>query len=272
VMSRIMTPGSGFLQGYSHTLNPYVGCSFGCRYCYVRRMPVALFRKEPWGDWVDTKADAAARVNKEILAYRNKNKGPVTIFMSSSTDPYQPLEATEQVTRSILQAMLDAPPDFLFIQTRSPLVLRDLDLLQRMSDRLLVSMTIETDREEVRRAFAPSAPPLAARFRVLQDLREAGIPCQAAVAPVLPFSDQFAEHLYRHTDRVTVDDYELGDGSGGRRSRQLHLEAIYDALQEKESYSSVTREKLWKQLQLYFAPDQLFMSREGFLPPLSYRS
>ena len=262
---KILTPTGGFLEGYAYSLNPYIGCMFGCAYCYVRKLPVALFRNKPWGSWVEGKREAASRIGKELAAA--KRKGPVTIFMSSSTDPYQPAEYKERLTRALLAAMADNPPDFLFVQTRSPLVTRDLDLLRQFGDRILVSITIETDREDVRRAFTPSAPPLAARFRALQAVRDAGIPCQAAVAPVLPFSGRFASRLAACTDRVTVDDYELGDGSGGRRSRQLGLERIYASLNEPDPYSPWRRERLWAQLEQIFSPQALFLSREGFLPP-----
>jgi DNA repair photolyase len=131
----LLNKGTGFLSGYSHSLNPYTGCAFGCSYCYVRQMPVSLFRGAEWGTWVDAKQEAAALLRRELR--KAKTKGPVTIFMSSSTDPYQPAEYNEQITRSLLTAMLDDPPDFLLVQTRSPLVSRDIDLLlhSRQHDR-----------------------------------------------------------------------------------------------------------------------------------------
>lgn len=74
----ILTKGTGFLSGYSHSLNPYTGCAFGCSYCYVREMPVSIFRSEGWGSWVDVKQGAAELLDKEIT--KAKQKGPVTIF------------------------------------------------------------------------------------------------------------------------------------------------------------------------------------------------
>ncbi|MEB4798561.1 radical SAM protein, partial [Paenibacillus chondroitinus] len=170
----LLTKASGFLEGYSHTLNPYTGCAFACSYCYVRQMPVALFRMESWGTWVDVKANAAELLENELA--KAKRKGPVTIFMSSATDPYQPSEYKERITRSLLEVMSVQPPDFLFVQTRSPLVKRDADLLELLGDRVRVSMTVETDREEVRRAFTPSAPPIPARLTALRELAARGIP------------------------------------------------------------------------------------------------
>ncbi len=103
--------GTGFLSGYTHSLNPYAGCSFACSYCYVRQMPISTFRPEEWGSWVDVKLGAAALLQKELR--KAKSKGKVTVFMSSSTDPYQPVEYKEQITRSLLEVMTLDPPDFL---------------------------------------------------------------------------------------------------------------------------------------------------------------
>jgi DNA repair photolyase len=167
----LLTPASGFLRGYTHTLNPYAGCSFACSYCYVRRMPVALFREGEWGEWVEVKERASQVLLRDLA--KAKRKGPVTLFMSSATDPYQPVEAKERVTRALLETLADNPPDFLFVQTRSPLVVRDIDLFQKLEGRIRVSVTVETDLEEIRRAFTPQAPPIAARLRALRVLKEA---------------------------------------------------------------------------------------------------
>lgn len=154
----LLNKGTGYLSGYSHSLNPYTGCTYGCSYCYVRQMPVSLFRKEEWGTWVDVKQEAAVILQKEL--HKAKAKGPVSIFMSSSTDPYQPVEHKEQVTRSLLEVMVQDPPDFLFVQTRSPLVRRDIDLLLRLEDKVRVSITVETDREDIRQNSHQALHPL----------------------------------------------------------------------------------------------------------------
>src|SRR5690606_14640837 len=103
--------------------------------------------------------------------------------------------------------MAGDPPDFLLVQTRSPLVTRDIDLLLRLGRNVRVSMTVETDREDIRKRFTPNAPPIAARLNALRQLADAGVPVQAAVAPVLPSSESFAETLRQYTDRVCIDDY-----------------------------------------------------------------
>lgn len=162
----LLNKGTGFLKGYTHSLNPYTGCTFSCSYCYVRKMPVSLFRGKEWGTWVDIKKESSTLLKKELI--REKKKGPVTIFMSSSTDPYQPVEYKEQVTRSMLEVMTEIMPDFLLVQTRSPLVTRDIDLLKPFGERVRISMTVETDLEHIRKHFSPSAPPISARIKALQ--------------------------------------------------------------------------------------------------------
>ncbi len=260
----LLNAGTGFLSGYTHTLNPYAGCTFGCSYCYVRQMPVALFRGAEWGMWVDVKEGAADVLLKQLR--KAKAKGPVTIFMSSSTDPYQPIEYKARVTRSLLEAMVVEPPAFMLVQTRSPLVRRDMDLLQRFGDRVRVSMTIETDLEPIRKAFTPYAPPIAARLQTLRSLRDAGIPTQAAVAPVLPSSEYFAATLRQVVDRVVVDDYYMGDGSGGRRTQRMDLQAKYRELGVESWYRPTAYRLVYERLQQHFSNDRLFISQAGFEP------
>ena len=83
-------------------------------------------------------------------------------------------------------------------------------------------MTIETDSETIRKHFTPKAPPIQARFNTLRKLSEAGIPIQVAIAPVLPSGEYFAEKLKSYVeriDRICIDDYFMGDGSGGKRTK-----------------------------------------------------
>jgi DNA repair photolyase len=156
--------------------------------------------------------------------------------MSSSTDPYQTIEYKEKVTRSFLEVMVEDPPDFLFVQTRSPLVRRDIDLLLQLKDRVRVSMTLETDRDDIRKHFTPYAPPIGGRLKTLQLLADAGVSTQATIAPVLPSSEAFADKLLQLVDRVCVDDYYMGDGSGGKRTRNLGIYSLYEKLGLEEWY------------------------------------
>lgn len=260
----ILNKGTGFLSGYTHSLNPYTGCSFGCSYCYVRQMPVSLFRNGEWGNWIDVKNGAANLLSKEL--HRAKVKGNVTIFMSSSTDPYQPVEHKEKVTRSLLEVMVEDPPNFLLVQTRSPLVSRDIDLLQHLKDRVRVSMTIETDLETIRTHFTPKAPPIQARFKTLEKLAAAGIPTQVAIAPILPSGDYFPEKLRPLVNRICIDDYFMGDGSGGKRTRKLGIEKKYAQLGLEEWYRPQVIKKVYNRFIEIFPENQVYVSQTGFEP------
>jgi DNA repair photolyase len=213
----ILTRTGGYLRGFTHTLQPYAGCQFSCRYCYVREM--AVQRTNPtgleWSRWIAPKTNAP-----ELLA-RAAARGALSgarIFCSSATDPYTPLEARLALTRGCLAVLAAHPPAALVVQTRSPLVLRDVALLREIP-RAGVSLTVTTADESVRRRFEPDSPRVGRRIATLAALRAAGIPVQAALAPLLPGDPRrLAELLDPVVDRVVVDDFFRGDGAGGRRS------------------------------------------------------
>ncbi|MFC4767596.1 SPL family radical SAM protein [Effusibacillus consociatus] len=261
---QMLNPASGYLTGYSHTLNPYAGCSYACSYCYVRQMPIALLREQAWGTWIDVKEGAAGQLRKELV--KAKKKGPVTIFMSSSTDPYQLIESKAGITRSLLEVMVDEKPEFLFVQTRSPLVTRDIDLFLQLKDRIRISMTIETDREDMRQVFTPLAPTITARIHALKKIVEADLPTQATIAPLLPSSDNFAKMLSAVADRVCLDDYFMGDGSGGKRTHRLGIRSVYEEIGLVDWYDSTAYLQVLDKLQKEFREDRIFISQQGFLP------
>jgi DNA repair photolyase len=213
----ILTRTGGYLSGYTHTLQPYAGCQFSCRYCYVREM--AVQRTNPfglaWSRWIAPKTNAAA------LLARHAERGALArarIFCSSATDPYTPLERRLALTRGCLEVMRARPPAALVVQTRSPLVLRDAELIAALPH-AGVSLTVTTADEAVRRVFEPDSPSVARRIETLAALRAAGVRTQAAIAPLLPGDpERLAELLAPVVDRVVLDDYFRGDGAGGRRS------------------------------------------------------
>jgi DNA repair photolyase len=263
---RMLNPAGGFLEGYTHTLNPYAGCAFGCSYCYVRRMPVGLFAAQSWGEWVDVKQIDVEAFRREWR--RLRSRGPMTVFMGSATDPYQPAEARYGIARTLLETMTEWPPDFLLLQTRSPLVVRDKKLLLRFGSRVRVSLTIETDLESVRRRFTPKAPPIAARWRALAELLDEGIDTQIAVSPLLPHSSSFAARLVQAAPRIVVDDFFHGDGSGGRRTEALGIRRLYEQAGEGELYHPETARRFFALLRRLAESGgcAVYWSREGFLP------
>ncbi|EFM12866.1 Radical SAM domain protein [Paenibacillus curdlanolyticus YK9] len=261
---RWLNPASGFLNGYSHTVNPYVGCTFGCSYCYVRRMPIGLFHSEPWGEWVKAKPLDEDKFRREWR--REASKGPLRLFMASVTDPYQPMEHEQRLTRRLLELMAEQPPHYLLLQTRSPLVMRDIDILRELGSAVRVSMTVETDLEPVRKLFAPHSPPLAARMRALRELTAAGVAVQAAVSPLLPASPDFAEKLGELAPRIVVDDFFRGDGSGGKRTSQLKIRQLYEQAGLQERYTAEYADQFVLALQEKLPRHEIRFSQEGFGP------
>ncbi len=225
---KILTEAKGYLDiGFTHSLNPYSGCAFACRYCYVREMPIQKFKGTPWGEWLDLKTNAAENYRNEMVKLRKKNK-PVNIFMSSATDPYQPMERKANITRNLLEEMIENPPDFLQIQTRSPLITRDLDLIMKLKEKcdVLVSMTVETDREDMKKLFAPYAPGIKLRIKALKEIHEAGIPTQASISPVLPFTPDFPKILDGIVDHIWIDTLSIGGWFNGKTFREARNDCV----------------------------------------------
>jgi hypothetical protein len=125
--------------GIDYSLNPYLGCAFGCSYCYADFMRKYSGHAEPWGGFVDAKANVA-----DCLARELRRKRPGHVSLSLVTDPYQPAERRFGLTRRCLELLRTAPAFTVSILTRSPLVVRDLELFRTMPA-IEVGLTIATD-------------------------------------------------------------------------------------------------------------------------------
>ena len=154
--STILTRTSGFIAeaGFTHSLSPSRNCTFGCTYCYVPTMGIygGLKREdwERWGQFTTFKSNA-----DELL--RGELRPGQSIYCSPLVDPYQPAEESEKMMPRILDALVEAPPRVFTIQTRGPLILRDLSRLRALSGvlTLRISFSITTNREDVRRLYEP---------------------------------------------------------------------------------------------------------------------
>ncbi|WP_290624614.1 SPL family radical SAM protein [Archaeoglobus sp. UBA230] len=176
--------GRSNLPGVNYTLNPYTGCSHGCVYCYARLYcPKEI--GENWGEVVVVKENIVEVLAKEL---RNKRKEG-RLMLSTITDPYQPLEGKERLTRRILQILVNSGHK-VSIQTKSNLVLRDLDLLVRSREITDVGFTVTTLDERLAGMIEPNAPPPHKRVRALERLRDEGIRTWIFFGPVLPEVDE----------------------------------------------------------------------------------
>jgi len=190
------------IPGVSHVINPYLGCSHGCRYCYAvfMRKYSHSHAHAPWGSFVECKGNLVAILRRELG--RRKKRGAV--MLSSVCDPYQPAERDWRLTRGCLEALLEFGWQ-VEILTRSPLVVRDVDLLRAMP-RVSVGFSIGTDDERVRSVLEPGAPPLRLRVEALKELRAAGIATWVFIAPILPMNPaRLHAMLAPVTDSVVLD-------------------------------------------------------------------
>jgi DNA repair photolyase len=181
----IIGPATGFMADYDVTLNPYVGCGFGCTYCYAASFAPPAFRSRTWGEWVHVKRQAVQQLRERSIAGRKA-------YLGSVTDPYQPLESKTLLVRSML-SVLSRPgrQPRLVIQTRSPLVTRDIDILLRF-EHIRVNMSVTTDSDAVRKRYEPTCPSIERRLDAIQEVAEAGVPVGICLTPLLPVEDAAA--------------------------------------------------------------------------------
>ncbi|KKR03163.1 MAG: Radical SAM domain protein [Microgenomates group bacterium GW2011_GWB1_40_9] len=171
---------------FDYTVNPYIGCAFGCVYCYASFMGRFVGKKnEDWGSYVFAKINAPELLAKEIQKLPDKGKENV-IWFSSVTDPYQGLEAKYKLTRKCLEALLAyGYQGQVHILTKSDLLLRDIDFFKK-TPRFSVGLTITSTDDDVSRYFEKFAPPVSVRLKALRTLKEAGLHTYAFVGPLLP--------------------------------------------------------------------------------------
>ena len=183
---------------HDYVVNPYVGCQHGCSYCYARFMKKFTGHKEPWGTFVDVKINAADLLRSEI---KRKKRGKV--WVSGVCDPYQPLERKYELSRKCLEilAQYDWP---VVVQTRSSLVLRDIDILKE-AKHFEVGLTITTADDNIRKIFEPNAPPIPERIKTLDELHRSGIRTYAMIAPILPGAEGLIDHLAGKVDYLLAD-------------------------------------------------------------------
>lgn len=156
-------------------VNPYVGCTHGCKYCYACFMKRFTNHPEPWGEFLDVKYWPKIRKPEK---YAGKE-----LFFGTVTDPYNPQEEQYRRTRSLLE-QLQGSGIKITIQTKSDLVLRDIDLLKTFSD-LRVGFSINT-LDETFRADMDKAVTIERRLAAMKTLHDAGIRTTCFISPIFP--------------------------------------------------------------------------------------
>ncbi len=184
------------------SINPYRGCEFGCKYCYARytheflspakvvEIPKGRFEgpEQPWATAFEReiyiKENAAWLLEQELSRINPREE----IALGTATDPYQPIERRARLTRSLLEVFSRRSGHRLGIITKSNLITRDIDLLQRIAERniLVIHITITTTNATLARKLEPRAPRPDLRFAAVRQLRDAGITAGILCSPLLP--------------------------------------------------------------------------------------
>jgi len=172
---------------FDWTINPYRGCELGCVYCYARSTH-GFFEATSPADFetrIFIKRGAAEKLSQRL---RKSDLRGQTIAIGTATDPYQPAERHFGVTRSLLEVFTRVEGLHLAITTKSPLVLKDLDLLAELDRKhsIEIHISITTLDRELARKLEPAAPDPQARLHTVERLAEAGIAVIVNCMPVMP--------------------------------------------------------------------------------------
>jgi DNA repair photolyase len=182
-------------QPFEWTLNAYRGCSHACTYCFARPTHeyLGFDRKRDFETKIVVKVNAADLVLAETASHK---WGGHSIAMGTNTDPYQPAEGKYRLTRSVIEALVERENPFSLL-TKSPLVLRDRDLLADAAAAGLATadFSIGTLDEDVWRSTEPDTPHPRKRIEAVRRLNEAGIPSGVLMGPVLPGISDSDEQL-----------------------------------------------------------------------------
>lgn len=192
------------LPGSDYVINPYNGCLFGCMYCYAAQIAKWKHPDEEWGTYLDVKINAPNLLEEELEKLQKKlhTKNFGSVFFSSVTDPYVGLEAKYQLTRKCLQVLADFGYEgSISIQTKSPLVTKDIDVLKKLR-KITVGFTVTTLDDKVARFLEVKAPAISDRLKALKQLYEEGIPTYAFIGPILPYFTARKDKLNELLDKL----------------------------------------------------------------------
>ena len=224
----IMTKSNLPVGGYS--VNPYVGCTHGCKYCYASFMKRFTGHTEPWGTFLDIKHWPTIKNPKKYKDQR--------VVIGSVTDGYLPQEKQIRNTRRILEQLKNSGAEIL-ICTKSDLVLRDIDLLKEMG-KVTVSWSINTLDEKFQ-ADMDQAASISHRLEAMKQVYEAGIRTVCFISPVFPGITDFEKIFERVKDQCDLVWLENLNLRGGFKQEILdyiqkcypHLIPLYDEIYRK---------------------------------------
>ena len=247
----IMTKSSLPVGGYS--VNPYVGCTHGCKYCYASFMKRFTGHTEPWGTFLDIKHWPAIKNPRKYKGQR--------VVIGSVTDGYLPQEKEIRNTRRILEQLKNSGAEIL-ICTKSDLILRDIDLLKEMG-KVTVSWSINTLDEKFQ-ADMDQAVSISRRLEAMKQVYEAGIRTVCFISPVFPGITDFEKIFERVKDQCDLVWLENLNLRGGLKQEILddiqkcypHLVPLYDEIYRKgdRSYFLALENQAAQMAQKYDCP------------------
>jgi DNA repair photolyase len=257
IITRSKLPDADFV------VNPYIGCSFACGYCYASFMGRIV--KEPieaWGTYVYVKTNAVELFKKELAALDDTERR-LTLLMSSVTDAWQGLEKKYRLARGILDVLQqERYPGTVSILTKSPVVLDDLETIRQLK-RPDVGVTITTTDDAVSRTFEMHAPLASTRIEILKEFNHAGVPTYAFVGPLFPhfrfvpeqLDELFAQIADAGTREVYVEQINLSSYIRKRLDAVMHeaapnLAAAY-ATADEDEHRRILREMVQSMITRY---------------------
>ncbi len=179
-----------------YSLNCYGGCAHGCVYCYARFMQRFHPHEQPWGAYVDVKANAV-----EVLERQLCRAAPGDVFVSSACDGWQPLEGEYQLTRECCRLLVRHGFQVNAL-TKSALILRDLDIFTGSTAQ--IGVTVTTLDPRLAALWEPHASPVEDRLRVLKEAHAAGLHTSVMFGPLLPFLYDSYENIYTLLERAAA--------------------------------------------------------------------
>jgi len=228
------------LPGLDYSLNPYRGCQHNCCYCYVPN--VLRIKREKWGGFVDVKTNIPLVLAKEL-----KKKKEGIVAMSTVTDPYQPIENKYKLTRYCLEQLLirDFP---VHIQTKSDLVVRDIDIISKFSN-AEVMFSIATLNDSERKNLEPGSSSIQNRLDAMKKISDNCIKTSVFFGPVYPtikiediptVIDTFIEYGAKE---IMVDKFNLKPGILQILTEKVprNIEFIDDMSYFKKMYGEIDR-------------------------------
>lgn len=236
------------LPGVDFVINPYIGCTHSCKYCYADFMKrFTGHSNEKWGEFVDIKVNAPDKLIPSKIP-----KGDLILF-GSVTDSYQPIEAKYKITRKCLQKLLATQPK-IEILTKSPLIIRDIDLLKQFKN-LRVGVSIGILDEKSAKELEPCVVSPKQRLYILKQLNKAGIKTYLFISPIFPEISDVSKLINLAKDYVDEIYFEnLNIRVNNRKSilnfikkNNPELEELYKSLPKNKTYWNNLKKNIIKE-------------------------